>query len=133
MRFGIDNSFAARGDCFVAITFFGYRLFVRNENIKMIGIWYNIQEDLTMDITDFLSSKDFMKLGQAIEHKNWSAAGMIAQRMQRDAKEAGVSDLDRQLVMIKQCIASRKKTEALNTLVAMVSKRVKMMEQNINS
>lgn len=81
-----------------------------------------------MDVNDFLLSKNFMKLGQAIDHNNWQAAGMIAQRMQREAKEAEVGDFDRQLVMIKQCIALRKKTEALNTLAAMVSKRVGMMK-----
>lgn len=82
-----------------------------------------------MEIQDFLKSKDFMKLGQAIEHGNWQVAGMTAQRMQKNAKEAGISDFDKQLIMIKQCIAGRKKTEAQNVLAAMVSKRVQMMEK----
>lgn len=82
-----------------------------------------------MDVDEYLKSKDFMKLGQAIEHGNWQVAGMTAQRMQKNAKEAGISDFDRQLIMIKQCIAGRKKTEAQNVLAAMVSKRVQMMEK----
>ena len=80
-----------------------------------------------MTTEEFIKSKDFMKLGQSIEHNNWQLAGMIAQRMQRNAKSAGVSDFDRQLVMIKQCIGGRQKTEALNALAGIVNKRVKML------
>ena len=76
---------------------------------------------------EFIRGKDFMKLGQAIAHGNWQVAGMTAARMQRNATEAGINDFDRQLIMIKQAIAGRKKTEAQNILAAMVSKRVQMM------
>lgn len=85
-----------------------------------------------MEIEEFLKSKDFMKLGQAIEHGNWQVAGMTAQRMQREAKEAGTDAFDRQLIAIKQCIAGRKKTEAQNALAAMVSKRVQMLKNYVN-
>lgn len=81
------------------------------------------------DEREFLESKDFLRLGQAIEHGNWQAAGMIANRMQRDAREVGVVDFDRQMVMMKQCIASRKKTEALNGLASIVSRRVQMLKR----
>lgn len=80
-----------------------------------------------MTTEEFLKSKDFMKLGQSIEHNNWQMAGMIAQRMQRDAKSAGIADFDRQIIVIKQCIGGRKKTEALNALAGIVNKRVKML------
>ena len=85
-----------------------------------------------MEIEEFLKSRDFMKLGQAIERGNWQVAGMTAQRMQREAKEAGTDAFDRQLIAIKQCIASRKKTEAQNALAAMVSKRVQMLKNYVN-
>lgn len=78
---------------------------------------------------EFLRCKDFMKLGQAIEHNNWQIAGMTVSRMQKNAKECGVTDFDRQFIMIKQCIANRKKTEAQNTLALVVAKRVKLMEE----
>ena len=77
---------------------------------------------------DFLKGKDFMKLGQAIEHGNWQIAGMTAQRMQKSAKEAQISEFDRQLVMIKQAIAGRKKTEAQNILAAMIGVRVRLLK-----
>ncbi len=76
---------------------------------------------------DFLKSRDFMKLGQAIEHGNYQVAQMTAQRMQKQAKETGTPEFDRQLIMIKQCIAGRKKIEAQNILASMVSKRVQLI------
>lgn len=81
-----------------------------------------------MEKEDFLKSKEFMKLGRAIEGGNWQVAGMTAMRMQKMAKDSGVNDFDRQLIMIKQCIAGRKKQEALNTLAGMVTKRVMMLK-----
>lgn len=81
-----------------------------------------------MNKEEFLKSKEFMKLGRAIENGNWQIAGMTAQRMQKMAKEACVADFDRQFIMIKQCIAGRKKTEALNALAGVVSKRVQMLK-----
>lgn len=81
-----------------------------------------------MNTEEFLKSKDFMKLGQAIEHGNWQVAGMTAQRMQKNAKEAGITDFDRQLIMLKQCLAGRKKTEAQNTLASIISKRVSLLK-----
>lgn len=82
-----------------------------------------------MDKEEFLKSKDFLKLGQAIEHSNWQIAGMTATKIQKNAKEIGLSDFDRQLFMIKQCVAGRKKTEAQNALASLISKRVKMLEE----
>ena len=68
-----------------------------------------------------------MKLGQAIEHGNWQVAGMTAKKLQDNAVLSGVTDFDRSLVMLKQCIAGRKKTEALNALAGVVAKRVSMI------
>lgn len=82
-----------------------------------------------MDKEEFLKGKDFLKLGQAISHGNWQVAQMTAQRMQKNAKEAGVSEFDRQLIMIKQCIMGRKKTEAQNILAVMVAKRVSLLNR----
>lgn len=81
---------------------------------------------------EFLKSKDFMKIGQSIEHGAWQIAGMTAQRMQKNAKEAELNIFDRQLIGLKQCIASRNKTEALNILSLMVTKRVQLLN-NINN
>lgn len=77
---------------------------------------------------EYLKSLDFMRLGQSINHGVWQAAGMTAARMQKNAKDAEVHDFDRQLIGIKQCIANRNKSEALNILAVMTSKRVQMLK-----
>lgn len=76
---------------------------------------------------DYIKSKDFMKLGQAIAHENWQVAGMTVQRMTKQATDADIHDFDRQFMMIKKCIMGRKKTEAQNALAAVVAKRVQMI------
>ena len=88
-------------------------------------------EDRTRE--ELLKSKDLMKLGQAIEHEIWQVAGMTAQRIQMNAKRAGISDFDRQLIMIKKCIGERRKIEAQNTLASMISKRVQMLNNLADS
>ena len=90
-----------------------------------------IERNMTKE--EFLKSKDFMKLGTAINNGSWQVAGMTAQRMQKNAKEAQIDDFDRQLVMIKKCIASRKKNEALNGLAVIVAKRVRMLEREVGN
>lgn len=81
-----------------------------------------------MNKEEFIKSKDFMKLGHAVEHGTWQSAIMIVQRMQRDAKAAQVTDFDRHLVNMKMCISSRQKNEALNILTLMVQRRVSMLK-----
>ena len=50
----------------------------------------------------FIHSLDFMRLGQAINRGQWQSAAMIIQRMDRVAKDAGIS---RQGVhdLVKRC------------------------------
>lgn len=78
---------------------------------------------------EFLKSYDFLKLGENINHANWQAAYMTANRMQKNAAEAGVDTFNRQLLGIKQCINARQKTEALNILTLIVNKRVQMLKE----
>lgn len=82
-----------------------------------------------MNREEFLKSKDFMKLGQAIDHGQWQIAGMTAQRMQRNAAGIDGLNMERNLIGIKQCIASGNKNEAQNILAQMVAKRVKMLKE----
>lgn len=82
-----------------------------------------------MEKEEFLKSKDFMKLGQAIESMNWQMAVMIVNRMQKNASECGIGDFSTQLIMLKQCILNHKKTEAQNALASVVAKRVNLLKE----
>lgn len=77
----------------------------------------------------FIHSLDFMRLGQAINREQWQSAAMIIQRMDRTAKDAELSDFERQFTGIRQCINRRNANEAKQILALVISKRVKMMEQ----
>lgn len=76
---------------------------------------------------EFLKSKDFMKLGQAINHKNWQVAGMTCMRLQKNAAEAGITEFTLNLTGLKQCIIHKEAKQALDILAVVVSKRVKML------
>ena len=77
----------------------------------------------------FIQSLDFMRLGQAINRGQWQSAAMIIQRMDRNAKDAGLTDFERQFTGIRQCINRRNANEAKQILALVVNKRVKLMEQ----
>ena len=78
---------------------------------------------------ELLHSPNFMKLGQAINHGSWQVAIMTVNKLQKDTREAQVTEFDRQLTMIKTCVMGHKKTEALNALAALVARRVSMLNQ----
>ena len=82
---------------------------------------------------EFIKSHDFMQLGHAIETESWQSAAMIASRMQKNAVECKMDEFIRPLLMIKQCIASRKKKEALNALATLTSKRVAIINSELTA
>lgn len=77
----------------------------------------------------FMRSRDFMKLGMAVESGNWQIAHMTVNRMQKICKEAAVSDFERNLISLKQCIAARNKESCKDILAVMVGKRVKYLNE----
>jgi hypothetical protein len=76
----------------------------------------------------FIKSYDFMRLGQAINHENWSGAGMTAQRMQKQAAELEMPDFERLFRNLKMAAAHREKKTALDILAQVTAKRVQLME-----
>ena len=80
---------------------------------------------------EFIKSHDFMQLGHAIETESWQNASMIASRMQKNATACKLDEFIRPLMMIKQCIVSRKKKEALNALASLTSKRVAIINSEL--
>ena len=77
----------------------------------------------------FIYSLDFMRLGQAINRGQWQSAAMTLQRMSRNAKDAEITDFDRQFAGIRQCINRKNANEAKQILALVIAKRVKMMNE----
>lgn len=78
---------------------------------------------------EFLKSKDFMKLGQAITHQNRQVAIMTANRLIKNCKEAGVEGFEKNFTAIRQCVMAMKFSDALNILTLVTAKRVKLLKK----
>lgn len=85
--------------------------------------------EYTQQQREYISSLDFMKLGQAINHDQWQAAAMIVRRMDMKAKEVGIDGFERQFTGIRQCINRKDKAQAKQVLSIVVNKRVQIMKQ----
>ena len=110
--------------------------------------WYNgaglkyrsVQRGIREDMADmendkqvqfnFLKSYDFMKLGQALDHKNWQIAAMTVQRMQKGAQEAGLAVFERQFSSIRQCIIHKQGKQAKDILALVIAKRAQLLNQH---
>lgn len=79
----------------------------------------------TKEQIEFLKSLDFMKLGQAINREQWQSAAMTIRRMDMKAKEAGMTDFERNFTGIRQCINRKDGQEAKQILSVVVNKRAK--------
>lgn len=79
-------------------------------------------------IKAFLDSYDFMRLGQAISHRDQSTAMMIVTHLQKAAEEADLTDLfDQNLRSLRQCIIGGDVKQAQDILAVVTAKRVKLI------
>ena len=77
---------------------------------------------------EFLKSYDFMKLGQAINHKNWQVAAMTIQRMQGRVQELGLEMFERQFTGIRQYILHKNDKQAKDILALVMAKRAQLLK-----
>lgn len=90
-------------------------------------------EDLQMEswikeVSSFIKSYDFMRLGQAVGHGQWQAAAMTIRRMDMQAKKVGAECFLRQFAGLKQTVARKNEHETKQILVSVTAKRVKIIE-----
>lgn len=77
---------------------------------------------------EFLKSYDFMKLGQAVNHRNWQVAAMTVQRMQNSVRELQLDMFERQLTGIRQCILHKNDKQAKDILALVMAKRAQLLK-----
>lgn len=75
----------------------------------------------------FFKCMDFMRLGQAINHKQWQGASMIVRRLDAAAHEAGINDFERAFTGIRQSINRKDIAEAKQIMAIIVNKRAKYL------
>ena len=76
---------------------------------------------------EFLKCMDFMRLGQAIDHKQWQSASMIVRRLDDMAREAGINDFERAFTGMRQSINRKDIYEAKQIMAIVVNKRAKYL------
>ena len=85
--------------------------------------------ELTEEQLTFLKGLDFLKLGQAVNHEQWQTAAMTVQRMERTIKQTGLSDMERNMMGLKQAIRCKNQMESKQILSQLVAKRVRLLNQ----
>lgn len=80
------------------------------------------------EVTSFIRSYDFMRLGQAAGRGQWQSAAMTIRRMDMMAKKLGAECFLRQFAGLKQAVARKNAQETKQILVAVTAKRVKIIE-----
>lgn len=78
---------------------------------------------------EFLNGPEFMKIGKALQSENWSMAGACIAKLQKNAKEAGMTDFERPLSALRSCIVARQQLPAKNALASVIAKRVQYRNQ----
>lgn len=86
------------------------------------------RDEREKDRLEFLQSYDFMKLGQAINHRNWQAAAMTVQRMQSRIQALGLDVFERQFTGIRQCILHKQERQAKDILALVMARRAQMLK-----
>ena len=94
----------------VAVSLFMvWALYIKTEEeAKVIREDYQEQEyGFLEDVKTFIHSYEFMQLGQAVNRKQWQAAGMKIQKMSAKAKKMGMTGWGNQFMGMKQNIAHK--------------------------
>lgn len=78
-------------------------------------------------LKDFLYSKDFMKLGQAINHEHWEVAMMALRRLDLAARPLEIDFVTRNVPAIRHGITGRNRQQALDALARVTQRRVQLM------
>ena len=79
---------------------------------------------MTQEQIIFLRSYDFLRIGQAISHQNWTSAGMCVQKLQKQAMNLELKDFERLFGNLKLAVAHREKKTALDILAQITARRV---------
>lgn len=82
-----------------------------------------------MELEEFLHSRDFMKIGQAITHGQWQVAAMANTRLTNQAKALELSVFLRPLQGLRQAILRKNEREAKQALAIVIAKRAALWKE----
>lgn len=90
-------------------------------DIKELG-----EEKYAEELKKFISSFDFMRLGQAISTGKWQTATNLAAQIEEEAKTLKIKGLTEQLKKIRICCLKKEKETAKQILAAITIKRTQI-------
>ena len=94
--------------------------------IDFLSSEYEDESLFLNDVKAFIHSYEFIQLGQAINRKQWQAAGMKIQKMSAKAKKLGMTGWENLFTGIRQNNARKNDMDALQIMASVINKRVKL-------
>ena len=101
--------------------------------LNRLGVERKIQEpaqavtDYLTEVSGFLESYDFMKLGQAIRKEQWNSVMMILRRMDQTLKRLEIVSFGKQIQGLRLAASAREVIQAKQILALLVAKRVQLL------
>lgn len=87
-----------------------------------------VPQDYQAELKAFLGGFDFMKLGQAVNRKQWESAMMTIRRMEQRCDALGLEGFKRSFAGIRQAVVRKDVLQAKQLLAAVIQRRVRLFE-----
>lgn len=86
-------------------------------------------DEKTEQLWDFLHCHDFMNIGQAVMHNQWTGAMMTCRRLEQNVKKYGLVGFDRAFVQLRTAIMQKNTQMAQQAMTIITQKRVQLWKQ----
>lgn len=86
------------------------------------------EEAYLLELSAFVKSTDFMKIGRAVSAKQWPLAMMTLRRMMQKGKELNIKNMEMLFLRLGKCIGEKNMIAVKNTLALLTQKRVQIIK-----
>ncbi|WP_461813100.1 hypothetical protein [Faecalimonas sp.] len=86
------------------------------------------EEVYLLELSAFVKSMDFMKIGRAVSAKQWPLAMITLRRMMQKGKELKIKNMEMVFLRLRKEIGEKNGVAVKNTLALLTQKRVQMIK-----
>lgn len=86
------------------------------------------EETYFLELSAFVKSMDFMKIGRAVSSKQWALAMMTLRRMMQKGKELEMKNMEMLFLRLRKEIGEKNMVSVKNTLALLTQKRVQIIK-----
>lgn len=86
------------------------------------------EEAYLLELSAFVKSMDFMKIGRAVSAKQWAVAMMTLRRMMQKGKELKLKNMEMLFLRLRKEIGEKNVVSVKNTLALLTQKRVQIIK-----